>query len=52
MMYGLLVADVARQEYKDWERRFYKQASRRSTEISATGPAPEESLIARLKRLF
>jgi hypothetical protein len=51
-MYGLLVADVAREEYKDWERRFYKQVGRRSTEIGAATPAPAESLVARLKRLF
>jgi hypothetical protein len=32
-MYGLLLADVAREVYRDWERRFYKRVNRRSTEI-------------------
>jgi hypothetical protein len=51
-MYGLLVADVARQEYKDWERRFYKRVGRRSAEIGVAAAAPAEGLVARLKRLF
>ena len=51
-MYGLLVADVARQEYRDWERRFYKQVARRSGQMDAAVREPAQGLVAKLKRFF
>ena len=46
------MADVERQVYKDWERRFNKRVIRRSTDTSLDLPQPIQSLVDKLKEIF
>ncbi len=49
-MNSILMADVERQVYRDWEHRFNKRVIRRSPETGIGVPQIIRSLIASLKR--
>ena len=51
-MNGLFMADVERQVYRDWEERFNKRVSRRSTRPNTERSEPVQSLVDKLKEIF
>lgn len=51
-MNGLFMADVERQVYKDWQRRFNKRVIRRSPETTTDLAQSVQSVVDKLKEIF